>query len=49
MKKYRVYKTVELRATVEAEDEFEARQLAYNLVYDMEHVEVEVEDWGTIS
>ena len=48
MKTYRVYKTIELRATVEAEDEAEARKLASTLEDDDAH-EIEYEDWGVIS
>lgn len=49
MKKYRVYKTIELRATVEAENEAVAREIAYSLTYDQDDVEIEVEDWGIIT
>ena len=49
MKTYRVYKTIELRATVEAEDETEARFAAAELDEDEEGVEIEYEDWGVIS
>ena len=50
MKTYRVYKMIELRATVEAENETEARELAYALACDDEGVEVDnAEDWGIIT
>ncbi len=48
MKTYQIYRSIELRATVEAEDEAEARFAAAALDEDEEGVEVVFSDYGTI-
>lgn len=49
MKTYQVYRSIELRATVEAEDEVDARVMASTLKHDQEGVEIENEDWSIIT